>query len=167
MGGQARVFQRLTLLVQMVSGSDFEPFYNGFTELWASWKFSDALALTIGPRKHRFTHDRNVSSRYINYLERSMLTNVFAADYTPAITLSGKAGRWNWYGGVFTDKTGQDMEDAFTDLDSGYSLPGPSRATSAISCRRTAPSSTCRSSTATRMPRPPTSTASTAGSRPR
>jgi len=122
MGGQARMFDRLTLHVQMVSGSDFEPFYNGFTELWAAWKFSDAFVLTVGQQKHRFTHDRNVSSRYINYLERSMLTNMFAADYTPAVTLSGKAQRWSWYGGVFSNKTGRDMKDAFTDLDSGYSL---------------------------------------------
>ena len=62
-GGQARLFQKLTLHAQMVSGSDFEPFYNGFTELWASWRFNDAATLTIGQQKHRFTHDRNVSSR--------------------------------------------------------------------------------------------------------
>lgn len=124
MGGQIRMFERLTVHAQMVSGSDFEPFYNGFTELWAAWKFSDAFVLTVGQQKHRFTHDRNVSSRYINYLERGMLTNMFGADYTPAVTLSGKASRWTWYGGVFSNKTSRDMEDAFTNLDSGYSLLG-------------------------------------------
>lgn len=124
LGGQARLFGDLTLHAQMVSGSDFEPFYNGFTELWAAWRFSDAFVLTIGQQKHRFTHDRNVSSRYINYLERSMLTNMFGADYTPAVTLSGRAGRYVWYGGVFSNETGRDMKDAFTDLDSGYSLLG-------------------------------------------
>ncbi len=121
-GGQARVFGHLTLHAQMVSGSDFEPFYNGFTELWAGWRFSDALTLTVGQQKHRFTHDRNVSSRYINYLERSMLTNMFGADYTPAVTLSGRVGRWSYYGGVFSNATGRDMKEAFTTLDSGYSL---------------------------------------------
>lgn len=121
-GGQARLFQRLTVHAQMVSGSDFEPFYNGFTELWAAWKFNDALILTVGQQKHRFTHDRNVSSRYINYLERGMLTNMFGADYTPAVTLSGRTERWSWYGGVFSNKTSRDMEDAFTRLNSGYSL---------------------------------------------
>jgi phosphate-selective porin OprO/OprP len=124
MGGQIRMFERLTVHAQMVSGSDFEPFYNGFTELWAAWKFSDAFVLTVGQQKHRFTHDRNVSSRYINYLERGMLTNMFGADYTPAVTLSGKASRWTWYGGVFSNKTSRDMEDAFTHMDSGYSLLG-------------------------------------------
>lgn len=80
LGFQARLVQNLTVHAQMVSGSDLDPFYNGFTELWAGWRFSDALVLTVGQQKHRFTHDRNVSSRYLNYLERSMLTNMFGAD---------------------------------------------------------------------------------------
>ncbi len=83
---------------------------------------SDVFVLAVGQQKHRFTHDRNVSSRYINYLERSMLTNMFAADYTPAVTVSGRNQRWSWYGGVFANKTSRDMEDAFTNPDSGYSL---------------------------------------------
>lgn len=123
-GAQARLLRNLTLHAQMVSGADLEPFYNGFTELWAGWRFHDALVLTIGQQKHRFTHDRNVSSRYINYLERSLLTNMFNADYTPAITLSGRRGPWNYYGGVFSNKTSRNMKDAFTNLDSGYSLLG-------------------------------------------
>lgn len=76
LGGQAKMFKKATFHAQMVSGSDIDPFYNGFTELWAQWSFSPEFALTIGQQKHRFTHDRNVSSRYINYLERSMLTNM-------------------------------------------------------------------------------------------
>lgn len=121
-GGQIRLFKNLTLHAQMVSGSDLEPFYNGFTELWASWRFSDAIALTVGQQKHRFTHDRNVSSRYLNTLERSLLTNMFALDYTPAVTLSGRIGPWSYYTGIFSNATGRDMSQAFTDFDSGYSL---------------------------------------------
>jgi phosphate-selective porin OprO and OprP len=123
LGFQARMFQKLTVHAQMVSGSDFEPFYNGFTELWASWKFSDAATLTIGQQKHRFTHDRNVSSRYINHLERGMLTNMFALDYTPAVTLSGNLGKdWSYYTGVFSNATERNIGRAFTNLDSGYSF---------------------------------------------
>lgn len=121
-GGQAKLFDKLTLHAQMVSGSDFEPFYNGFTELWAQWAFSPKLALTLGQQKHRFTHDRNVSSRYINYLERSMLTNMFGADYTPAVTLLGKINKLTYYTGLFSNATGTNMGDAFTRLDSGYSV---------------------------------------------
>ena len=121
LGAQAKLFNKLTLHAQMVSGSDIAPFYNGFTELWAQWSFSDALNLTVGQQKHRFTHDRNVSSRYINYLERSMLTNMFGLDYTPAVTLSGTIDKWAYYTGVFSNATGRNMGRAFTELDTGWS----------------------------------------------
>lgn len=121
LGGQARMFKNLTVHAQMLSGSDIDPFYNGFTELWAQWQFSPAFAVTIGQQKNRFTHDRNVSSRYLNYLERSMLTNMFKVEYTPAITIQGKVDRLTYYTGFFTNATGQNIGDAFTDFNSGYS----------------------------------------------
>jgi hypothetical protein len=123
LGAQARLFEKLTLHAQAISGSDFEPLYNGFTELWLGWRFSEAVTLTVGQQKHRFTHDRNVSSRYMNYLERAMLTNMFALDYTPAVTLSGTVRKdWTYYTGVFSNRAGRNMGRAFTDLDSGYSF---------------------------------------------
>lgn len=122
LGGQARMFRRATFHAQMVSGSNIDPVYNGFTELWAQWSFSPEFALTIGQQKHRFTHDRNVSSRYINYLERSMLTNMFGADYTPAITIQGRIKKLTYYTGFFSNATGQNMGRAATELDSGYSF---------------------------------------------
>jgi len=122
LGGQAQLFEHLTVHAQMVSGSDFDPFYNGFTELWASWAFVPSAALTVGQQKHRFTHDRTVSSRYLNTIERSLLVNLFGADYTPAVTLSGRSGRFSYYTGGFSNATGPDMGEAFTKLDSGYSF---------------------------------------------
>jgi phosphate-selective porin OprO and OprP len=122
LGFQARFFNHLTLHAQSISGSDFEPAYNGFTELWARWQFNEALSLTIGQQKHRFTHDRNVSSRYMNYMERTMFTNMMALDYTPAVTLSGKVGKLEYYTGVFTNATGTNMWDSFTELNSGWSF---------------------------------------------
>ncbi len=122
MGGQAQLFQKLTLHAQMVSGTDFDPFYNGFTELWAGWTFTDAVLLTVGQQKHRFTHERTVSSRYLNTVERSLLVNMFELDYTPAVTLSGRAGRFSYYTGVFSNATGRNLGVAFTEFDSGYSL---------------------------------------------
>lgn len=121
LGAQAQLFHKLSLHAQMVSGSDIEPFYNGFTELWAQWAFTPQVALTLGQQKHRFTHDRNVSSRYILYLERSMLTNMVGADYTPAVTLQGIVGPVTYYTGVFSNATSRDMADSFTHFDSGYS----------------------------------------------
>jgi hypothetical protein len=121
-GSQAKFFEKMTLHAQMVSGFDIDPFYNGFTELWSQWSFDDMFAVTIGQQKHRFTHDRNVSSRYINTLERSMLLNMFNADYTPAVTASGRSDKFAYYTGVFSNATGPDIWEAFTDYDSGYSL---------------------------------------------
>jgi len=124
LGFQARMVQRLTLHAQAIAGFDFEPAYNGFTELWAAWQFDPALTLTVGQQKHRFTHDRNASSRYINYLERGLLTNMFRADYTPAVTLSGNTERLTYYTGVFSNATGRDIWNAFTELDAGPSWLG-------------------------------------------
>lgn len=121
-GGQARLFGKLVLHAQMVSKEDLDAFYGGFTELWIGWRFRDEIMLTVGQQKHRFTHDRNVSSRYLNTLERSQLTNMFGLDYTPAVTLSGRGGTWSYYGGVFSNATGTAMGEAFTDLDSGFSI---------------------------------------------
>lgn len=119
-GFQARLFENMTVHLQAISGSDFRPSYNGFTELWVNWRFSDAITLTVGQQKHRFTHDRNVSSRYLQTLERTQLVNMFAAEYTPAITLSGRVHGWQYYGGVFSNSTGTDL-DAMTEFDAGYS----------------------------------------------
>ena len=121
-GSQGRFFEKMTLHAQMVSGFDMDPFYNGFTELWSQWEFDDMFAVTVGQQKHRFTHDRNVSSRYINTLERSMLLNMFNADYTPAVTVLGNSDKFSYYTGVFSNATGPDMWESFTDYDSGYSL---------------------------------------------
>ena len=120
-GAQGRFFQRLTQHAQMLSGTDFEPDYNGFTELWAQWSFDEALALTVGQQKHRFTHERNVSSRYLNTLERGLLINMMGLDYTPAVTLSGKRGSWAYYTGWFSNLTQTDMGRAFTEFNAGSS----------------------------------------------
>jgi phosphate-selective porin OprO/OprP len=121
LGFQAVMFDHLTVHAQSISGSDFEPTYNGFTELWVRWEFDPALQLTVGQQKHRFTHDRNVSSRYMSFMERSMFTNMMGLDYTPAVTLSGRVGKLDYYAGVFTNQAGTEMWEAFTDLHSGWS----------------------------------------------
>jgi phosphate-selective porin OprO/OprP len=121
-GAQARLFKKMTVHAQAVAGADANPLYNGFTELWTQWQFTPEFALTVGQQKHRFTHDRNVSSRYLNYLERSMLTNMFGLDYTPAVTAQGRIKNSTYYTGIFSNATGQNMGEAFTDLNSGYSV---------------------------------------------
>ena len=122
LGFQATMFDRLTVHAQAISGSDFEAAYNGFTELWIRWQFAEALNLTVGQQKHRFTHDRNVSSRYMSFMERSMFTNMMGLDYTPAVTLSGRVDKLDYYAGFFSNSAGTDMWESFTQLDSGSSF---------------------------------------------
>ena len=122
LGFQATMFDRLTVHAQAISGSDFEPAYNGFTELWVRWQFAESLNLTVGQQKHRFTHDRNVSSRYLSVMERSMFTNMMGLDYTPAVTLSGRVDKIEYYAGIFSNSAGTDMWQSFTELDSGSSF---------------------------------------------
>lgn len=122
LGFQATMFDRLTVHAQAISGSDFEPAYNGFTELWIRWQFAESLNLTVGQQKHRFTHDRNVSSRYMSFMERSMFTNMMGLDYTPAVTLSGRVDKLEYYAGLFSNSAGTDMWESFTQLDSGSSF---------------------------------------------
>jgi len=122
LGFQATMFDHLTVHAQAISGSDFEPAYNGFTELWVRWQFSEAVNLTVGQQKHRFTHDRNVSSRYMSFMERSMFTNMMGLDYTPAVTLSGRVDKLDYYAGVFSNSAGTDMWESFTELNSGSSF---------------------------------------------
>jgi phosphate-selective porin OprO and OprP len=121
LGTQVTLLKKLTLHAQAISGSDFEPTYNGFTELWAQWQFNKEFGITVGQQKNRFTWDRNLSSRYINVLERSMLTNMWGVDYTPAVTISGTIGDFNYYTGVFSNFTDKDMGRAFTEFDGGWS----------------------------------------------
>jgi phosphate-selective porin OprO/OprP len=47
---------------------------------------------------------------------------MFHADYTPAVTAQGKIDRLNYYTGLFSNATDKNMDEAFFDLNSGYSL---------------------------------------------
>ncbi len=47
---------------------------------------------------------------------------MFSADYTPAVTLSGSSDKFTYYTGIFSNETGPDIWEAFTEYDSGYSL---------------------------------------------
>jgi hypothetical protein len=47
---------------------------------------------------------------------------MFNADYTPAVTASGRADKFAYYSGVFSNATSADVWEAFTNYNSGYSL---------------------------------------------
>jgi hypothetical protein len=70
LGFQATMFDRLTVHAQAISGSDFEPAYNGFTELWVRWQFADSLNLTVGPELPQFENFLSPGPRVPNSLCR-------------------------------------------------------------------------------------------------
>ena len=51
LGAQAKMLRKLTMHAQMVSGTNIDPFYNGFTELWIQWAFTPEVALSKGSAK--------------------------------------------------------------------------------------------------------------------
>ncbi|MBP7950251.1 MAG: hypothetical protein KA004_11390 [Verrucomicrobiales bacterium] len=105
LGLQAAMFdKRLTLKSEIVSG--FHPggeFYEGFIELYAAWKASEAFTLTIGKQKPKFSHEWSQSSRFILTFERNSLINSFQPDYAPGVTASGRVGVFSYYAGVFSN----------------------------------------------------------------
>jgi len=78
--------------------------------------------VTVGQQKHRFTHERNISSRYMGTFERSAFVNMMGLDYTPAVTLSGRVSKLDYYTGFFSNAAGTDMWQSFTELNSGTSF---------------------------------------------
>ncbi len=118
LGMEAKLFSDFTLKGEMVSGSDFDPFYNGFTELYLQWrKPSDAFSIIAGKQKPRFSYDWATSSRYHNYLERSALLNQFRPDYTPGVAFTGKLGKFNYYTGVFSNGPRNELSEEFSDIE--------------------------------------------------
>lgn len=97
------------------AGGDF---YEGFTELYAAWKFSDALTLTVGKQKPRFSNEWSTSSRLIKTFERSTFINQFKPDYAPGISLSGKSGKLSYFVGGFSDQ----VDGEFGQFDGGFSI---------------------------------------------
>lgn len=101
--------------------SDFNPggeFYEGFTELYAAWKFSDALTVTVGKQKPRFSNDWSTSSRVLKTFERSALINQFKPDYAPGVSFSGKSGKLSYFLGGFSNQ----VDGEFGQFDGGYSI---------------------------------------------
>jgi phosphate-selective porin OprO and OprP len=93
-------------------------FYEGFTELYAAYTFSDALTINIGKQKPKFGQEWSTSSRLISTFERSLLTNFYKPDYSAGVSLSGKSGATSYYAGVFANDPSKEMSD----FNGGYSI---------------------------------------------
>jgi len=97
--------------------------YAGFTESYIAWKSSDALILTAGKQKAKFSLDFSTSSREILTIERSIMTNNLGIDFHTGLSAAGKNGNWSYYTGVFNndvrDRITDEME--YGDLSGGWS----------------------------------------------
>lgn len=103
-GGKARFFHDLDLHVEVDLNPQTYPVYRRLTDAYLAWKFSDALKLTIGKQGARFTLDGATSSTELITIDRSNLANNlwFPTEYISGITLSGKAGQWQYTAGYFS-----------------------------------------------------------------
>ena len=118
LGLEAKLFSDFTLKGEMVSGSDFDPFYNGFTELYLQWrKPSDAISIIAGKQKPRFSYDWATSSRYHLYLERSQLINQFRPDYAPGLAFTGRLGKLSYYTGAFSNSPSNEVSEEFSHIE--------------------------------------------------
>ncbi len=119
-GAEAELFNKHLKLKGEIFSDLNEPygeFYDGFTELYASFVASDAFALTVGKQKPKFGWDWSTSSRLIQTFERSRMTNQFKPDYSLGVSASGKSGAWSYFAGVFAN----DPNKEFAEMDGGAS----------------------------------------------
>ena len=123
LGVKAMLFQDFEVAAEMFgdlnSGGDF---YEGLTAAYIAWKPDEAFVLTLGKQKPKFSLDWSTSSREILTFERNILINNFGLDYETGISVGGKKGRWSYYGGVFSNDTGDPGDESeFGDLSGGSS----------------------------------------------
>ncbi len=111
--------RRLTLHVE----GDFDPqnpdpFYTRLTDAYVSWKFNDALKLTVGKQPVRYTLDGSTSSNELITIDRNNLSrNLWITyEYLPGVTLGGKRGPWVYNLGVFS---GGSASPEFGNFDAG------------------------------------------------
>jgi phosphate-selective porin OprO/OprP len=119
-GAVARFFHKLEAKIEV----DFNlqnprPAYSRLTEANLSWKFDDALRLTVGKQSVKFTLDGSTSSNELITIDRNNLSNNlwFTQEYVSGIGVDGKVGAWQYRGGYFSG--GTDTKE-FGNFDEGH-----------------------------------------------
>ncbi len=111
-GGKATFFQKLDIHVeadlapQNLGGALFvdDPVYQKLTDAYVSYKFSDALKLTVGKQSVKYTLDGGTSSNELITIDRNNLANNlwFTTEYISGVSASGKLGNWQYNTGIFS-----------------------------------------------------------------
>jgi phosphate-selective porin OprO/OprP len=119
-GFKAKVLQDFTLHLEV----DFDlqnprPAYTRLTDAYVAWEPSKLFKLTVGKQSAKFTLDGATSSNELLTIDRNNLSNEFwfTTEYISGITISGKAGGWQWNAGAFSGGT---ETKEFGNFDAGH-----------------------------------------------
>lgn len=98
-------------------GSGHTTFYKNLQECVLTYDHSDAVNVSIGKTRVKFTREQEISSNEILTIERSLLANTLFPGELTGIWLDGKnlAEHWSYELGVFAN----DQKREFSDLDAG------------------------------------------------
>lgn len=96
--------------------------YKNIYDLFITYAPSDALNVSVGKTKVRFTREQEISSKEILTFERSLISNLLFPGELTGIWVSGKgiADHWLYEFGVY----GNDRQREFTELDAGAIILG-------------------------------------------
>ncbi len=91
----------------------------GLTDANISWSVDPRFKITAGKQLATFTDEGLISSNELLTVERSNVANTFwlgEDNYATGVSISGVAGPWEYYGGVFSGE----LDKAFSRFESGY-----------------------------------------------
>jgi phosphate-selective porin OprO/OprP len=99
------MFRKLTLHGEVeLNPQERDPLYVRFTDLYAQWAHSGALAFTVGKQGVPFTLDGATSSKDLLTIDRSNLANNlwFPQEYIPGVSVSGRVAPWVYRAGLYS-----------------------------------------------------------------
>lgn len=108
-GLRARLFHDFELKGQINSDADQGLVYERLWNATLAWKISDALTLTAGKFKPRWSYEWYQASYELLTFERALLVNQARPENIPGLALDGKMAGWNWSLGIFSGDYGTEF----------------------------------------------------------
>ena len=103
--------------VDGMDGTGDDTLYKDLYDLFVTYAYSDALNISAGKTKVKFSREQEISSKEILTIERSLLSNLLFPGELTGVWVSGKgiADHWLYEFGVY----GADREREFSQLEDG------------------------------------------------